>query len=98
VAIDANHHSFRHYNGTYVYGLPGVEECSEKPEDTNHAVVAVGYGQTTIEGKLIKYFIVQNSYGVHWGSEGYGAIYAGDEESDTGGCGILTNAFAVGVW
>ena len=47
--------------------------CKSGPMDVNHAVVAVGYGQT--EGSEIDppvpFYIVRNSWSISWGMEGY---------------------------
>ena len=98
VAIDASNPVFKTYSGLYVFGYNSAE-CKNAPEDVNHAVLAVGFGSATApDGSTIQYFIVKNSWGVDWGSEGYGAIFAGNEGSTTGGCGILTDATAVSGW
>ena len=98
VAIDASSHDFKVYKGSYVYGY-NSGECQNSIESTNHAVLAVGFGEDTApDGSTIPYFIVKNSWGVDWGSEGYGAIFAGNETTPTGGCGILTDATAVSSW
>lgn len=56
-----------HYDGSTVLGLPGSGDCSNEKSDTNHAVLAVGWGEyTATDGKTIKYFIVKNSWGVDW--------------------------------
>jgi hypothetical protein len=97
VAIDAKNPVFKTYDGSYVWGY-NSRDCKNALEDVNHAVLAVGFGSATVDGSAIPYFIVKNSWGVDWGSEGYGAIFAGDEGSTTGGCGILTDATAVSGW
>ena len=98
VAIDASNSVFKTYDGSYVWGY-NSGECKNALEDVNHAVLAVGFGEATApDGSAIPYFIVKNSWGVDWGSEGYGAIFAGNETTPTGGCGILTDATAVSGW
>jgi len=61
----------------------------------------VGYGtiKSYCNGQIchqnVEYFIFKNSYGTPWGSEGYGAMWAGEDGSTTGACGILTQAVVV---
>jgi cathepsin L len=44
-------------------GIYNEPECKYKPDDLDHAVLAVGYG----EG----YFLVKNSWAEDWGDQGY---------------------------
>jgi len=34
---------------------------------TNHAVVCVGWGETKFNNKMMKYWILKNSWGTQWG-------------------------------
>jgi len=38
---------------------------------TNHAVVCIGWGETIHDGKIMKYWILKNSWGEEWGENGY---------------------------
>jgi len=52
----------------------------------NHGVLVVGYGIR----KKQKYWLVKNSWGDHWGIDGYVLIERGNTEAGPGGkCGIL---------
>ena len=44
-----------------------------KPEwqKVDHSVVVVGWGIENINGKDVKYWLLQNSWGENWGEEGY---------------------------
>lgn len=62
---------------SFVFYSEGIfnGDCSEE-EEPNHAVLAIGYGTTSISlknGKVkdIYYYIVKNSWGTHWGENGY---------------------------
>lgn len=45
--------------------------CKDDEMSVNHAVVAVGLGETTKDDKSIPYYIIRNSWGTSWGMEGY---------------------------
>jgi len=52
----------------------------------DHGILIVGYGnQTNIFGKNVDYWIVKNSWGAHWGEQGYLKIVRG-----SGKCGLNT--------
>ena len=53
INIDAAHASFDFYSSGVYYEL----ECSKKPHDINHTVLAVGFG--TLDGE--DYWIIENS-------------------------------------
>lgn len=54
---------FRHYAG----GVYSSTVCGSRPEDVNHAVLAVGYDHDDESGK--DYWIVKNSWGTSFGVE-----------------------------
>lgn len=79
VGIDASHLSFVFYaNGVYY-----EPSCGNKPEDLDHAVLAVGYGK--LDGK--DYWLVKNSWSTHWGNDGYVLMSQKDNN-----CGVATDA------
>ena len=50
----------------------GKYEKGVKPwEYTNHAVVAVGWGEEYVKETLEKFWILKNSWGEEWGEKGY---------------------------
>jgi hypothetical protein len=59
IGIDAGHKSFVFY-ASGVYYEP---DCHNRPEDLDHAVLLVGYGQ--LNGK--DYWLVKNSWSTNWG-------------------------------
>lgn len=61
VAIDATHKSFQLYRSG-VYDEP---DCSS--QNTDHAVLVVGYGTADSQD----YWLVKNSWGTSWGMDGY---------------------------
>lgn len=60
VAMDINHESLMRYSGGIYY----EPNCSD---DTNHALLLVGYGN--VNGT--DFWIVKNSFGVKWGEGGF---------------------------
>ncbi|KAK7100164.1 digestive cysteine proteinase 1-like [Littorina saxatilis] len=78
VAIDASHKSLSFYaNGVYY-----EPACGSKPDDLDHAVLAVGYG--TMNGQ--DYWLVKNSWSTYWGNDGYVLFSLKDNN-----CGVATS-------
>jgi len=78
VSVQADQAPFLFYQSGVFQG-----PCGER---TDHAVLAVGYG-TTKGGD--DYWLVRNSFGIHWGERGYMRI-ARDSTQKFGLCGILS--------
>jgi len=69
-----SHGVYDSYNAT-----SGQTVCQNGSQDVNHAVVAVGFGETNEEsGDGIPYYIVRNSWSSTWGMEGYFWMKRGD--------------------
>ncbi|KAJ4851401.1 hypothetical protein Tsubulata_014737 [Turnera subulata] len=62
VGMDGSALDFQLYTGGIYDG-----DCSDNPDDIDHAVLIVGYGA---EGEE-EYWIVKNSWGTDWGIQGY---------------------------
>jgi cathepsin K len=83
VAIDASSQYFQLYNS----GILDTDDCSNQPEDLDHAVVAVGYGYNAALQQ--SYWIIKNSWGTDWGEKGYVLL-----PKDAGNkCGVATDAY-----
>jgi C1A family cysteine protease len=83
VAIDASSQYFQLYNS----GILDTDDCSNQPEDLDHAVVAVGYGYNAALRQ--SYWIIKNSWGTDWGEKGYVLL-----PKDAGNkCGVATDAY-----
>jgi len=59
-------------------------------EYTNHALVAVGWGEQMEEGKMVKYWLLRNSWGPTWGHGGYVKVLRGENVG-----GIESQAFSI---
>ena len=64
----------------YKSGVYSSKDCKDGPDTVNHAVLAVGYGETE-DGT--KYWIIKNSWGAKWGDEGFFKMLRGENM-----CGI----------
>ncbi|XP_035666054.1 digestive cysteine proteinase 1-like [Branchiostoma floridae] len=89
VGIDAAVKTFSFYaNGVYY-----DKDCGNKPEDLDHAVLAVGYGSMPdSKGNMQDYWLIKNSWSTHWGDNGYVLISQKDNN-----CGVATDATYVKV-
>lgn len=81
VAVSVSAHNW----GLYETGI--FNGC---PEDVviGHAVVLIGYGQTTVTNTTVKFWQVQNSWGPFWGEAGKMRLLRQDTEQEY--CGINT--------
>ena len=77
VGIDAAHKSFSFYS----HGVFYEPDCKSGPDDMDHAVVAVGYGE--LDGE--PYWLVKNSWSTYWGNDGYILMSRKDNN-----CGVTT--------
>ncbi|KAK2574376.1 Counting factor associated protein D [Acropora cervicornis] len=84
VGIDASHRSFAFYS----FGVYYEPKCGNKPQDLDHAVLAVGYG--TMNGQA--YWLIKNSWSTHWGNTGYVLMSQKDNN-----CGVATDATYVNI-
>ncbi|CAI8032362.1 Cathepsin L [Geodia barretti] len=78
VAVDGRNKAFRYYSS----GVYDASRCSSS--NIQHAMVVTGYG--TFSGK--DYWLVKNSWGSHWGMEGYILM----SRNQYNQCGIATDA------
>jgi C1A family cysteine protease len=78
VSIQADKPVFHQYTG----GIITDTGCGTHH---NHAITAIGYGSSTVNGEEVEYYIVKNSWGPTWGEDGYVRIAAVAGE---GICGV----------
>ena len=87
IGVDASHGWQLYKNGVMhmKQGFhPFKPSCSSKANKMDHGVAIVGYG-TTDEGE--DYWIVRNSWGPHWGEQGYIRLGRGQNT-----CGVANAA------
>lgn len=70
VGIHGSSQGFLHYSGGIFDG-----ECKTI---LNHALLIVGYGEELTERGMVKYWIARNSWGSHWGENGFIRIKRSD--------------------
>jgi len=95
VAINASPELYYYKEGIFkstLKKIEGVFEKNVKPwEYTNHAVVCVGWGEEEIDGDLIKFWILKNSWGENWGENGYFKIIRGEDMGSVEAQGVYMN-------
>lgn len=87
VAFESPKTLFAYKGGIFTGPRPRSEDQQVKGvrpwQHTNHAVVAVGWGSSIVNGQRVKYWIFQNSWGETWGESGHFRIIRGRDE-----CGV----------
>jgi C1A family cysteine protease len=78
IALDASGINFQLYKS-------GILTC-ESGSEINHGVLAVGYGTEN----NFDYYLIKNSWGTSWGTNGYIRLGRGSQYNNRGGqCGML---------
>lgn len=84
VGIDAS--GLQNYNRGIFDG-----DCSNDPEEVDHAVVVVGYGFMNYKNATIYYYKLANSWNVSWGDQGFFYFPVGVNK-----CGVANYGITIG--
>jgi len=82
VSFEPDYYFTLYKKGIYKTGPTGwLPNCLSKPEwqKVDHSVTLVGFGEEKIGGKQVKYWLLLNSWGHHWGEEGYFRMLRGED-------------------
>lgn len=89
VAINASPELYYYSGGIFTSSVRRTEGKFEKQvrpwEFTNHAVVCIGWGEELVNGEVVKYWILKNSWGKSWGVNGYFKLKKGMASADAQG-------------
>ena len=95
VAINATPELYYYKSGIFhseAIKKEGTLEKSVKPwEYTNHAVVAVGWGEEYVKDTLEKFWILKNSWGDTWGEKGYFKLTKGTNMASVEAQAVFVN-------
>jgi len=95
VAINATPELYYYHSGIFISNARRIEgeyEKKVKPwEYTNHAVVCIGWGEEEFDGKMMKFWILKNSWGPEWGDKGYFKIQRGVDMASVEAQGVFLN-------
>ena len=88
VAVGVNIHALQFYES----GIVKKEDCppadSNPLKAINHAAVLTGWGYDESSDQY--YWILRNTYGDHWGEDGYARLAFGQDENNFGTCALYT--------
>mmetsp|Transcript_48995 Transcript_48995/g.106687 ORF Transcript_48995/g.106687 Transcript_48995/m.106687 type:complete len:520 (+) Transcript_48995:132-1691(+) len=55
---------------------------------TTHSILATGWGEEEVDGEVVKYWHIRNSWGTDWGKGGYGKIRRGQNDAAVEALGV----------
>ena len=78
----------------YAGGIIRASDCGPAPHtqdaeimSINHAVIVTGWGESRVNGELMKFWVLKNSFGEGWGERGYFKLERGGHSLDEEGFG-----------
>jgi len=73
----------------YAGGIIRASDCGPAPHtqdaeimSINHAVIVTGWGESRVNGELMKFWVLKNSFGEGWGERGYFKLERGGHSLD----------------
>lgn len=95
VALNATPELYYYSKGIFHSEAKKIEGSTEKNvkpwEYTNHAVTCIGWGEEEINDKMVKYWILKNSWGDTWGDKGYFKMNKGSNMASIEAQGVYIN-------
>jgi cathepsin F/cysteine peptidase B len=89
IAVNAGGSAWENYEE----GIISPKHCSGDPQDLDHIVLLVGFGEEKKGKETLKYWKIKNSWTTDWGEEGYIRIKRGDaKHPNLNMCGVVSDA------
>ena len=64
----------------YQSGVYMSDDCTSKPALFQHTVLIIGYGSEQTDFGMTPFWVIQNSWGVGWGINGYAKVIRGKNQ------------------
>jgi cathepsin C len=95
---DSTFSSYRSGVYSYIPERTWIRSGMTRPEwvKVDHSMTLVGWGEEEYKGHMVKYWLLQNSWGASWGDKGYIKFHRGDDLFGIESIGEAMNPWAWG--